>query len=389
MSETKHYGDFQQGIYGAGLKGVLPQWPMRIEDLERRAAELLPPEAYWYVAGGAGEGTMRENLAAFDRVRLVPRMLTDVSRRDLSTTVLGKRLPVPVLLAPIGVQGIIRPEAELATAAGAAEVGMPMILSTVSSKPMEAVAEALGDTPRWFQLYWPTDDNVTRSFLRRAEAAGYSAVVLTLDTKMLAWRERDLERAYLPFLRGEGLANYTSDPVFRDGLEAPPEEDMWPSVRRWGRMFSAPAKTWDDLAQLREWTRLPIVLKGILHPEDALRAIDAGMDGIVVSNHGGRQVDGSIAALDALPEVVEAVRGRISVLFDSGIRRGADVLKAIALGADAVLLGRPYIWGLATGGAAGVSEVLRRLLADLDLSLALTGMSRIDALNGSILRRQR
>src|SRR5690606_26980342 len=171
--------------------------------------------------------------------------------------------------------------------------------------------------------------------------------------------------------------------------EAPPEEDMWPSVRRWGRMFSAPAKTWDDLAQLREWTRLPIVLKGILHPEDALRAIDAGMDGIVVSNHGGRQVDGSIAALDALPEVVEAVRGRISVLFDSGIRRGADVLKAIALGADAVLLGRPYIWGLATGGAAGVSEVLRRLLADLDLSLALTGMSRIDALNGSILRRQR
>lgn len=387
MSDITHFGDYQRGIYSAGLKGIVPELPLRLEDLERLAAEKLPPEAYWYVAGGAGEATMRANLAAFDRFRLVPRMLTDVSRRDLSTTVLGKRLPVPVMLAPIGVQGIICPEAELATAAGAAAVGVPMILSTVSSKSMEAVAEALGDTQRWFQLYWPTDDNVTRSFLRRAEAAGYSAIVVTLDTKMLAWRERDLERAYLPFLRGEGLANYITDPVFRAGLEAAPEEDMWPSIRRWGNMFSAPAKTWADLAQLREWTRLPIVLKGILHPEDALRAVDAGIDGIVVSNHGGRQVDGSIAALDTLPDVVRAVNGRISVLFDSGIRSGADVLKAVALGADAVLLGRPYIWGLATAGAAGVAEVLRRLLADVDLSLALLGQSRIDQLNGSILQR--
>lgn len=387
MSDITHFGDYQRGIYSAGLKGIVPELPLRLEDLERLAAEKLPPEAYWYVAGGAGEATMRANLTAFDRFRLVPRMLTDVSRRDLSTTVLGKRLPVPVMLAPIGVQGIICPEAELATAAGAAAVGVPMILSTVSSKSMEAVAEALGDTQRWFQLYWPTDDNVTRSFLRRAEAAGYSAIVVTLDTKMLAWRERDLERAYLPFLRGEGLANYITDPVFRAGLEAAPEEDMWPSIRRWGNMFSAPAKTWADLAQLREWTRLPIVLKGILHPEDALRAVDAGIDGIVVSNHGGRQVDGSIAALDTLPDVVRAVNGRISVLFDSGIRSGADVLKAVALGADAVLLGRPYIWGLATAGAAGVAEVLRRLLADVDLSLALLGQSRIDQLNGSILQR--
>jgi isopentenyl diphosphate isomerase/L-lactate dehydrogenase-like FMN-dependent dehydrogenase len=389
VSDIIHFGDHQRGIYSTGLKGIVPELPLRLEDLERLAAEKLPPEAYWYVAGGAGEATMRANLAAFDRFRLVPRMLTDVSRRDLSTTVLGKRLPVPVMLAPIGVQGIIRPEAELATAAGAAEVGVPMILSTVSSKPMEAVAEALGDTERWFQLYWPTDDNVTRSFLRRAEAAGYSAIVVTLDTKMLAWRERDLERAYLPFLRGEGLANYITDPVFRAGLEAAPEEDMWPSIRRWGNMFSAPAKTWADLAQLREWTRLPIVLKGILHPEDALRAVDAGIDGIIVSNHGGRQVDGSIAALDALSDVVQAVNGRISVLFDSGIRGGADVLKAVALGADAVLLGRPYIWGLAAAGAAGVAEVLRRLLADVDLSLALLGQSRIDQLNGSILQRER
>lgn len=389
MSEIAHFGDHQLGIYQAGLGDVLPDLPMRLADLEQKAASMLPPEAYWYVAGGAGEATMRANREAFDHFRLVPRMLTDVSRRDLSTTVLGERFSVPVMLAPIGVQGIIRPEAELATATGAARVGVPMILSTVSSKPMEAVAEALGDTPRWFQLYWPKDDNVTRSFLRRAEAAGYTAIVVTLDTKMLAWRERDLERAYLPFLRGEGLSNYITDPAFCDGLEAPPDEDMWPSIRRWGGMFSAPAKTWSDLAQLREWTSLPIVLKGVLHPEDALRAVEAGVDGIVVSNHGGRQVDGSIAALDALPDVVEAVNGRMSILFDSGIRSGTDVLKAVALGADAVLLGRPYIWGLATAGADGVAEVLRRLLADIDLSLALSGVSRIDQLNGGMLRRER
>lgn len=388
MSDVTHFGDFQRGIYSAGLKGVLPELPMRLAELERLAAEKLPPEAYWYVAGGAGEATMRANLEAFDRFRLVPRMLTDVSQRDLSTTVLGQRVPVPLLLAPIGVQGIVHPEAELATAAGAAEIGVPMILSTVSSKPMEAVAAALTETPRWFQLYWPTDDGVTRSFLQRAEAAGYSAIVVTLDTKMLAWRERDLERAYLPFLRGEGLANYITDPVFREGLEAAPEEDMWPAVRRWGGMFSAPGKTWEDLAQLREWTKLPIVLKGILHPEDAQRAVAAGMDGIIVSNHGGRQVDGSIAALDALPAVVDAIDGRISVLFDSGIRCGADVLKAVALGADAVLLGRPYIWGLATAGAAGVAEVLRRLLADIDLSLALSGLSSLEQLNRSLLRNK-
>lgn len=387
MSGITHYGDHQLGIYQAGLGGVLPEMPVRLDDLQRVAEEKLPPEAYWYVAGGAGEVTMRENRLAFDRFRLVPRMLTDVSRRDLGTTVLGQHLPVPVMLAPIGVQGIIRPEAELATAAGAAEVGVPMILSTVSSKPMEEVAQVLGDTPGWFQLYWPNDDQVARSFVQRAEAAGYSAIVVTLDTKMLAWRERDLERAYLPFLRGEGISNYTTDPVFRQGLEAAPEEDMWPSIRRWGGMFSAPAKTWSDLAQLREWTDLPIVLKGILHPEDALRAVNEGIDGIVVSNHGGRQVDGSIAALDALPDVVEAVDGRMSVLFDSGIRSGSDVLKAMALGADAVLLGRPYIWGLAAAGADGVAEVLRRLLADVDLSLALTGANRIEQLNGSMIRR--
>ena len=386
MSDRTHFGDYQRGIYAAGLKGQLSELPLRLDDLERLAAEKMTPDAYWYVAGGAGEGTMRANREAFDRFRLVPRMLTDVSRRDLGTTVLGQRLPVPLLLAPIGVQGIVHPEGELATAAAAAEVGVPMILSTVSSKPMEAVAETLQETPRWFQLYWPSDDAVARSFLQRAEAAGYSAIMVTLDTKMLAWRERDLERAYLPFLRGEGLANYVTDPIFREGLEAPPEQDMWPAVRRWGRIFSSPEKTWDDLARLREWTRLPIVLKGILHPEDALRAVAAGVDGIVVSNHGGRQVDGSIAALDALPEVVDAVAGRIDVLFDSGLRCGSDVLKAIALGADAVLLGRPYIWGLATAGAAGVAEVLRRLLADIDLSLALCGFSRLDQLNRSVLR---
>ena len=332
---------------------------------------------------------MRANREAFDRYPLVPRMLTDVSRRDLGVTVLGQRFNVPLMLAPIGVQGIIHDEAEVAVARGAAEVGVPMILSTVSSKTLEEVADTLGDTPRWFQLYWPTDDALTRSFLSRAEAAGYSAVVVTLDTKMLAWRERDLERAYLPFLQGKGLANYVTDPAFRAGLEQAPEDDMAAAVRHWGRLFAAPGKTWDDLAALRKTTNLPMLVKGVLHPEDALRALKAGVDGVIVSNHGGRQVDGAVAALDALPGIADAVGGRMAVLFDSGIRSGSDVLKAVALGADAVLLGRPYIWGLACDGAAGVAEVARRILADTDITLALTGHARLDELTPAVFQNHR
>jgi isopentenyl diphosphate isomerase/L-lactate dehydrogenase-like FMN-dependent dehydrogenase len=262
-----------------------------------------------------------------------------------------------------------------------------MILSTAAEKNIEEVAQTLGDSPRWYQLYWPDDRALTKSFVQRAEAAGYSAIVITLDTKLLAWRPRDLQNAYLPFLKGQGIGNYTSDPVFRDGLEQPPETDMMPSIGRWSELFSDKSVTWDDVAYLRECTKLPIVVKGVLHPDDARLAIDHGIDGVIVSNHGGRQVDGSVGALEILPEVVHAAAGKLAILFDSGIRTGADIVKAIALGADAVLIGRPYVWGLGLEGEAGVEEVLRRILADFDLTVALCGATSLADLNADLLRK--
>jgi isopentenyl diphosphate isomerase/L-lactate dehydrogenase-like FMN-dependent dehydrogenase len=348
--------------------------PLSAEELEQRAREVLPPEAYTYVAGGAGgEDTVRANRAAFGRWRIVPRFLRDVARRDLGVEVLGQRLAAPVLLAPIGVQGMLHPEAERAVARAARAVGVPLVLSTVSSTPLETVAEVLGDVPHWFQLYWPRDPDLAASLVTRAERAGYTAVVVTLDTYLLGWRERDLQLGWLPFLQGLGLANYLSDPVFRAALPVPPEQDPQPAVRYFFQVVTNPALTWKDLAFLRRHTRLPILLKGILHPDDARQALDHGVEGVIVSNHGGRQVDGAIAALDALPGVVQAVGGRLAVLFDSGIRRGADVFKALALGAQAVLLGRPYCYGLAAAGEEGVREVLQNLLADTELTLGLAG----------------
>ena len=382
---TNHYGNYQFGIYMAGQEGQLPTLPLRYEDLEARAREVLDAGAYWYVAGGAGEASMAANRNGFDRYPLMPRVLTDVSERDLGTTVLGKRHKTPIMLAPLGVQEILHDDAEMATARAAAQLDVPMILSTVSSNPMEDVKRELGETAGWYQLYWPNDDALATSLVQRAEKAGYEAIVITLDTKMLAWRERDLDGAYLPFLEGKGLANYTSDPVFCAGLEKPPADDVQATVRHWSQVYASPERSWPDLAKLREATDLPLILKGVLHPEDALAARAAGMDGVIVSNHGGRQVDGSVAAIDALAGVVDAVGADMDVLFDSGIRRGADVLKAIALGADAVLVGRPFAWGLACAGEEGVAEVLRRLLADIDLSLALIGQSRIDKLSRASL----
>jgi isopentenyl diphosphate isomerase/L-lactate dehydrogenase-like FMN-dependent dehydrogenase len=371
-----HHGDWQYGIYLRGLAGEAPEHPTALVELERRAAEALEPEPRGYVWGGAGTGdTMRANLDAFRRHRLVPRMLRDISQRSLATTVLGTELPAPVLLAPVGVQTIVHPDGELASARGAAQVGVPVVASTAADRSLEQIAEASGDTPRWFQLYWPRDDAITESLVRRAEAAGYSALVVTLDTIELAWRPVDLGHGYLPFLQGTGIAQFTSDPAFRAALEKPPEEDLPAAVGHWAQVINR-VVTWDDLAELRSMTKLPILLKGILHPDDARKAQRRGIDGVIVSNHGGRQVDGAIAALDALPGVAEAVGDDMTVLFDSGIRSGADVVKALALGADAVLLGRPYLWGLALDGAAGVETVLRMLLAELDLTLALCGYAR-------------
>jgi isopentenyl diphosphate isomerase/L-lactate dehydrogenase-like FMN-dependent dehydrogenase len=252
-----------------------------------------------------------------------------------------------------------------------------MALSTVSSYSMEEVAAAAGDSPHWFQLYWPKDRDVGASLLARAKAAGYSALLLTLDTFILAWRPRDLMHAYLPFLHRLGLANYESDPAFLAGLDKSPDDDPTAAILHWQSMFGDPRNTWSDLAWVRDHWDGPLALKGVLHPDDARQAVDLGVDGILVSNHGGRQIDGSIAALDALPGVVEAVAGRADVLFDSGVRTGSDVMKALALGARAVLIGRPYIYGLGIGGEAGVRHVLRTLLAELDLSMALAGCATL------------
>ncbi|MFH8630800.1 lactate 2-monooxygenase [Streptomyces lydicus] len=374
---AKHWADFQYEIYLNGMTGAVPWLPTDLTRLEQLTEQRLGPGPVGYVAGSAGTGsTAAANRAALDRLRIVPRMLRDVQQRDLSVEVLGRSLPAPLALAPVGVLSIMHPEAEPAAARAAAAQGVPYILSSASSTPMEEVAAAMGDGERWFQLYWAKDREVTRSFLDRAKAAGYSALFVTLDTPLLAWRPRDLDQAYLPFLHGVGTANYFTDPAFRAGLAKPVHEDPNAAVRHFVGMFADPAKTWPDLAFLRENWDGPIVLKGILHPDDALRAAEAGVDGVVVSNHGGRQVAGSIAAADALPGVVEAAGDRLTVLFDSGIRSGDDIVKALALGARSVLVGRPYAYGLGLDGQAGVEHVIRCLLAELDLTLALSGHSR-------------
>ncbi len=376
----------QLEIYRKGLFGTPETFPLTYEALEAAAKAVLKPEAYDYVAGSAGtEATAHANRHALDRWQLVPRMLRDTSQRDLSVELLGYRYPTPIMVAPVGVQGIIHEEGELAVARACASLGVPMILSTVSSYSMEQVAEAMGDAPRWFQLYWSRNHEVAASFVRRAEKAGYQAIVVTLDAHTLGWRPRDLMHGYLPFMHAQGLANYFTDPVFRSMLSSPPEEDPGSTVMLFAQIFGNPSLTWDDLAFLRQQVNLPILLKGILHPDDAVEALRYGVDGILVSNHGGRQVDGSIPALEALPYIVEAVEGRVPVLFDSGIRTGADAIKALALGADAVLLGRPIMWALAIGGEEGVRTYLRNFIAEFDLTLSLCGVRSVAELDGSLL----
>ena len=383
------FANYANEIYLQGLADVLPAFTTDGTTLEESARAIMAPGPFWYVAGGAGSGaTVEANREAFDRWRLVPRMLRDATNRSPATTVLGTALPAPVLLGPIGVQSIIHPDGELATARAAAELGVPMVMSTASSYSIEEVAEANGDGTRWYQLYWPNDPDVCASFLSRAASAGFSTLVVTLDTWLLGWRPHDLDQSYLPFIRGTGLAVYFSDPVFRAGLEKAPEEDLMAALLRWLPMFAGTDRSWDDLPFLREHWTGPIVLKGIQHVDDARRAADAGMDGVIVSNHGGRQVDGAIASLDALPSIVEAVGDRLTVLFDSGVRTGADVLKALALGAESVLLGRPYAYGLAHGGQDGVRHVVRSLLADLDLAMALSGHRSLDELTVDSLARR-
>lgn len=374
-SGTTDWAAHQFGIYLAGLAaGSVPRIGTDLSRLEELVTQRLAPGPVGYVAGSAGDGkTARANRRALDSYEIVPRMLRNVAKRDLAVEVLGRTIPAPLALAPIGVLSIMHPGAEAAAARAAAETGVPFILSSASSSPMETVAEAMGDGERWFQLYWPKDREVTISFLDRAKAAGYTALVVTLDTWLLAWRPRDLDQAYLPFLKGVGTANYFTDPAFQAGLKKPVAEDPRAAVMHFVDLFTDPTKTWEDLAFLREHWAGPIVLKGIQHVDDARRAVDTGMEGIVVSNHGGRQVNGAIGSADALPSIAAAVADKIDIFFDSGIRTGDDIFKALALGAKAVLLGRPYAYGLGLDGQAGVEHVIRCILAEFDLTLALSG----------------
>jgi len=370
----------QNAIY---LAGGTP-WPVGADAWETRAKEALEQGPFDYVAGGAGaEETVRANRDAFRRRALRPRMLAGTAERDMSVEVLGLRSPAPFLLAPIGVLSIVHADAELAVARASKATGVPMVLSSAASTALEDVAAV--DPPRWFQLYWWGDPELAERLVRRAEAAGYGAIVLTLDTLTLGWRPRDLRNGYLPFLQAEGVAHFFSDPVFRERLEKPPEDDPTTASLMALATFPNLGLTWDDLARLREWTSLPLLVKGILRADDARKALEHGIAGIVVSNHGGRQVDGSIAALDALVEVRQAVGPDTPVLMDSGVRTGADVVKAVALGADAVLLGRPYVYGLAAGGQDGVETIVRQLAGEVDLTLALSGARSVADLDPSFV----
>lgn len=385
---AQDFGSFQNEIYLNGLFGTLPKYPVDHVELEARAEAALPQWVWSYVAGGAGdERTQRANAAAFGQWGLVPRMFVGAQERDLSVDLFGMRLPTPLFLAPVGVIGLCAQDGhgDLATARAAAQTGVPMVASTLTADPMEDVAAEFGGTPGMFQLYTPTDRELAESLVRRAEQAGFSAIVVTLDTWVTGWRPRDLSTGNFPQLRGHCLANYITDPVFRSRLDRSPEEDPQAAVLRWSQVFGNPLN-WDDLAWLRSLTDLPLVVKGICHPDDARRAVDGGVDGIYCSNHGGRQANGGIPALDMLPEIVEAA-GDTPVLFDSGVRSGADVVKALALGASAVGIGRPYAHGLALGGTDGIVHVLRSMLAEADLLMAVDGYPRLADLDREAMRR--
>ena len=383
-----NFADFQIGLYFAGLGGDVPPYPLTFAGLEAAAREKMEHRLFDYVAGGAGdEHTQRANVAAFERWGILPRMLAGAAERDLTVDLFGHHLPTPVFLAPIGVIGVMTDDehGDLATAAAAAGSGVPMVASTLMQDPMEDVAAALGDTPGFFQLYTPNDREVAESFVRRAEAAGFAGIVVTLDTWTLGYRPRDLQHATFPQLRGYCLANYFTDPVFRSRLAATPEEDPGAAAIHWAMSFGNPTLTWDDLAWLRGLTDLPLLLKGIGHPDDVRRAKDAGVDGIYCSNHGGRQV-ASTPAIELLPSVVDAAEG-LPVLFDSGVRSGVDVVKALALGATAVGIGRPYGYGAVLGGTAGIEFVLSCLMAEADLTMGLNGYACLSDLSRDVLVR--
>lgn len=385
---THQYGDFQLEIYNAGTRGVLPRYPVDAATLERQATAALPEWILSYIAGGCGdEHTQRANVAAFEKWGIVPRMFNGSYERDLSINLFGLRLPSPLFTVPIGIIGICSQDfhGDLHVARAAARTGVPVIQSTLSMDPVEDLGPALGDTPGFFQLYTPKDRELALSLVQRAEAAGYRAIVVTLDTWVTGWRPRDLNRANFPQLRGYCLANYFTDEHFLKLLARKPEDDLAAATAEWADQFGY-SLTWDDLRWIREATSLPVVVKGINHPDDARKAIDLGVNGIYCSNHGGRQANGGIPALDMLPDVVRAA-GDVPVLFDSGVRSGTDAAKALALGATAVGVGRSYAYALALGGEDGVVHHLRSILAEADLLMAIDGYPTLADLRADAIRR--
>lgn len=367
------------------------KYPFQFETWREMAKEKISEANFDYVAAGAGsENTIRENSESFQQWRIQPRVFKDISKLDTSIKILNEQIDSPVFMAPVGVQTILHEEGDLASAKAASELGVPFVCSSVSSYSMEEVAEVMGkDSTKWFQLYWSQDLEIAASFLQRAEKAGYSAIVVTLDTPMVGWRERDLNHRWLPFLEGIGIANYTSDPVFKKRLTIDPDQDIEHAGEQFRQIFGNTSLTWDNIDFVRKNTSLPIILKGILHPQDAELALQHNVDGIIVSNHGGRQINGSIASIDALPRIANVVQKKIPILMDSGIRRGDDIFKAIALGADAVLVGRPYLYGLAVGGKEGVKRVMRNITADFELTMGLSGVKKIDEINSTFLYDKR
>ncbi|HWA01690.1 MAG TPA: alpha-hydroxy-acid oxidizing protein [Caulobacterales bacterium] len=388
MSDApRHFGpETQASIYVRGLSGTRPDIPTRFDALEAKARAQMDDKAWAYIAGGAGlETSASANRAAFDRVTIAPRMLAGAGARALSCELFGARMSAPIFTAPIGVLEMVHAEADLAVARATAATDLPLIISSQASFPMEEIAKANGEGPRFFQLYWGKSDAIAESFVKRAEACGCKGVILTLDTTILGWRPRDLDLGFLPFLHAQGIAQYTSDPAFRAMLPQAPEENPQAAAFMFTQVFSDPTLDWARIAKIREWTKLPVILKGILRADDAAKAVSEGYDGLIVSNHGGRQVDGAVATLDALPGIVAATQGKIPVLLDSGVRCGADIFKALALGARAVCVGRPFVYGLTLGGAPGAQTVLEYLRAELDLTMALAGVRAVGEISAESL----
>ena len=413
--------DRQKQIYIEGLRGRRSVIPIEYNQLRKLAEKVMSARSFAYIDGGAGqERTMAANRRALDRWQIVPRMMRDVGGRSLSASYLGQKYQTPFFLCPIGVLELANRDADIAVARAASSVGIPMLFSNQASRPMEQVTAAMGQGPRMFQLYWSKSDELVASFLRRAKDCECSAIVVTLDTTLLGWRTRDLQQGFLPFLYAMGMAQYTSDPIFQRIVakekltEAAPDTgrptfqmiqalyrmakifpgSTWQNfrtkkplaaIRKFIDIYMRPSLQWSDLASLRQMTDLPILLKGIQHVDDAKKAIDLGVEGLIVSNHGGRQVDGAIGSLDALAKIGDAVGDQTTLLFDSGIRNGSDAFKAVALGARAVGIGRPYAFGLAVGGQDGVENVLQNIMAEFELTMALSGCRSIEEIDRNMV----